>query len=583
MVRNWQARVENAEARRQEARQRKHKTEEKRGYKTMVQELFSSLDRHVLNIRRKVGTHVIHIWSDKIPADDGALLEEDGARKGKSRSNSVSEKTVKKKAHPRSKESAADQERAVDEPTLCKYHFFGIKCGTRKGGCRNVHYQSPYKTLADVAGKATPDSVLQSETAVKSEETMEMVYYFSLTIPADPDASISDFIAEALGGKELGVSNVVYVALDDLLIFDRYRMGLVLQENEFLKAFLGEDASRGRKISVGSENDHDEELFHLPGSILEYIITFLPDSAVAATSQVCKSWHYEIGRSPHLWRYLLERHQWPLPELLDVQSTSGENPSSTCRILREAFLTHYAAIRNVTAIQSGIAALMSRKTANEKELSLLDFSKRRNGPMGDCVGVEVWSPKRILAAYQDDCSLRLFEALPKIGGAENICRELICLRVDPYRHTKKRVCSVESMGLDDTAIGCVCHVLADGLEIESYILILLSRDDFLLGDNSAVAHDAEEAVYRVVDIGRSILDHMQCMNVEDHPIHIIDFLSYGNDLCGLQVASWWKSPSQSLQAKTRVYWSCSIASLSCSGPAMGRFCGWAKVTPWDKR
>ena len=54
MVRNcWQKRVEIVEARRTQAKQRKLKSEEKKLYKVMVQELFSLLDRNGETILRK--------------------------------------------------------------------------------------------------------------------------------------------------------------------------------------------------------------------------------------------------------------------------------------------------------------------------------------------------------------------------------------------------------------------------------------------------------------------------------------------------------------------------------------------------
>ena len=53
MVRgNWQKRVETADARRKEAKQRKQRSEEKRIFKGQAQEMLALLDRHMDAIRR---------------------------------------------------------------------------------------------------------------------------------------------------------------------------------------------------------------------------------------------------------------------------------------------------------------------------------------------------------------------------------------------------------------------------------------------------------------------------------------------------------------------------------------------------
>ena len=203
---------------------------------------------------------------------------------------------------------------------------------------------------------------------------------------------------------------------------------------------------RRRQESIGSEYSQDDLrdiALVLPAIVLEHVLTFLPDAAVAIVSQVCRSWNREIGQnSPSLWQYLLERHDWPLPEegvgggavlsttaaaatttsaestgYTGATSSTGSEPSddflsasiratTKTELYRTAFVGHYTMVRNARAIKAGLAAILKNKKQSgadcEREMAYQDFSCRRHAPaMGnECAKLQIWSESRVLAGMK---------------------------------------------------------------------------------------------------------------------------------------------------------------------------------------
>jgi F-box-like len=611
MVRgNWQKRVETADARRKEAKQRKQRTDDRRQHKAWVGDCLAMLDRHGRRPLR------VHLWTDAMASDGPPLLDivdfiDDGsggggggsgaggvlnskAAKRRARSGSLSEShpdagassvaSSKKKVHPRSSAAAAaaaagdpgdEAGRDVAAPLLCKAHFFFGKCSEcvpssrrKSSGCRYVHYSSQYRSVASVLNekRATPvagednsdarqKSVELSENAAgvlvegdgaMHKEAMEMVYYSCVELkhPDEPESenevaplSLSEEILDALAGMNISSSSVVYVVINNSLIFDRCRQGVLVNDREFLFILKGQpcELGGGRRSSVESVDDEIESLeTTLPGFILEHILTFLPDTSVAAATRVCKAWHHEIGQnSPELWKHLLQRRGWPIPDSLS-------SPEEDREASRAAFLQHYTAVRDLRAIKQGAAAILVKSNVAEVEMSYQDFAARKHAPSHvssfECVSVQVWSPSHILTAYARDCSLRLFETVPRGGGGGGcggvsvgadglLCREIVCRRVDPYRNTKRRHCSILSVGLDDETIGCLCRVMADSVDVEAHVLVVLSREDFLVGDGDYSKSGQDESL-RVIDIGEAVLNFLLSSDVADHQLlQVMDFLS----------------------------------------------------------
>lgn len=267
-------------------------------------------------------------------------------------------------------------------------------------------------------------------------------------------------------------TNIIYLALNDVLLFDRHRGGFLEHNFENYLQTIGssyERKARTRRASSASTmsmsttftdsssstDDEWDDLVALPGIILDHILLYLPDVAVFSASLVCRAWYLEIGRtSPNLWRQLLMRRSWPiaLPEqqqqfqwqqhkiqqqhqnqlqdnnsksLLGSISSCNGNENFMVRYLRDQFITHYQVMRDVKAIRLGITALAHNDNNSDSdnesnsvaargktEMTFRSFAKTRGAPQfpNCCVAMQVWAPNQVLAAYTHDCTLRLFEA-----------------------------------------------------------------------------------------------------------------------------------------------------------------------------
>jgi hypothetical protein len=587
---NWERRAETAEKRKKEAKDRKHKNEDKRLYKQWVQDVLRILDQHAERLGGSAIAQQIHIWTETLAMDSPPLLDvyedettkssrrkqransieiADTGRKGRGRSNSVTENT-KKKPHPRSHEPLEDADTGAAKDIqllLCRSHFFTGKCeeaSRKKGACRCIHYSSHHKTLNQIINskKHTPNqhellvAEAAAEAAVEDEGlepgAVEMVYYLSVNVnvvtgrkEGEKEAnSVSEQIVSSLAEKKVKFSSIVYMAMGDLLIFDRYRDGALMSNDGIFFTVLASDASTGqRKISISGEGDIKKGRFHLlPGTVLEHMLRFLPDASVAAASQVCKPWYYEIGQnSPDLWRHLLERRNWPLPS----ETTVGSDEANGMQRFRDTFLRHYSVFRDAISIQYGLSALdATKKPAITREMVYQDFSTRKHAPSepNTCVSVHAWEPNQILAAYEYDCSLRLFQTAAKSDSNEMTCKELVCQRVDPYLKTKKRKCRMLSMALDEDCIGCICLVSTDSVAAVAYVLVVVNRDDFLLGESSDVAENpgVSEAHLNVIDIGEAILNYIFSSEGADYSVQellheLVEYLQEGGEVGNVEV------------------------------------------------
>mmetsp|Transcript_22827 Transcript_22827/g.53928 ORF Transcript_22827/g.53928 Transcript_22827/m.53928 type:complete len:958 (+) Transcript_22827:44-2917(+) len=587
MVRgNWQKRVETAEARRRDAKQRKQRTEEKRVWKGYVHAFLTHLDRHQDVIRKRKCT--LHLWTDTLPLSAPPLLDllegqnhhgespntkrgsggrgrarsldeaEDGNVSGGRRGGQGGRRPGdgKKKVHPRSKEAAPD---AADEssgatsaqttPLMKRRDFlYGTKDRRKKGTSKYFQSTNQGKqcTLASlklrVPGsdstendreallrdvekaiiKSTPDDISSSDP-----EAMEMLHYSAIQYTSESDTMLSEEILANLSDMQAPVATIVYIAVDDVLCFDRNRDGMLVDNMDAFTNDLLLSTRRPRQSSVGSEvgEDHADERVdptRLPGAVLEHLLTFLPDTAVAACCQVCRSWNREIGQhSPSLWLHLLRRHDWP--EELPTKITGADENIAVltneekCFSLRILFQNHYLAVRDIQALASAVPAITRQSTQSvliEEELTYQAFASRKHSPHDSdtCVALEEWAPNHVLAGFSNECTLRLFEAT-HFRGKEKRCKELVCQSVDPYRLTKKRTCTLDAVGLDDAMIGCLCHVSASKLEedVAASILVLLSRESFLMGESGAVAAkgggiDSMTEELQVIDVGEAVLN-----------------------------------------------------------------------------
>jgi hypothetical protein len=491
----------------------------------------------------------------------------------------------KKSSHPRSKDSmdnnnnnnnnnigeGDNSEVQVVVPKLCRSHFFFGKCSESSNpskkkassssshhhnetNCRYFHYPKNHNRLTDVllqenpienstefvslSEASFPVSTMDNEPTI---EAMDMVYYFSIStnelFKSYPDdihfcssssSPISELIVEAMTSKHgCSIGSIVYFVVGDQFIYDRYRNGIVLEESELVVR------ERQKYIDINKNKTSDEtrsiQSIPLSATILEYILTFLDDNAVASMTSVSRSWHREIGKqSGNLWRHLLKRRSWPIPTL-----EQGDEEDDGLSTLRGAFISHYASVRDVECIKTGTNCLLSRKSTNELVGCVRSFESSKGSPQANnqCVSVKIWSVNCFLAAYSQDSSLRLFDSVDRSGSSgERLCRELICHRIDPYKKTKKRKCKLVAMALDEAYIGCLLHVMDDITEGEAFILTVLSRDNFLIDDGS------NDETTQVIDIGQSVINFLlSCDDVDHGLLQLHDFLSNDGDLEDIDV------------------------------------------------
>jgi hypothetical protein len=621
--RNWETRFELSIARRQQAKQRKQLTQNKKQSKVWAQGLLKLLDRHAELLIVKESVPEIHVWVDHTHMEEcegtsnkasqrrlrtasigsevdgnkyssspspspagkggrnraGSIGSEGGGKGGgRHRSGSLSEYPGKKKknSHPRSKEYLEDSnnptldESMLDVPLLCRNHFFTSTCyevGRKKAACRHVHYDSNtflgsrslHQVLLDSGkssrranddpGSSQRELTLSQEAVVAFRDDdeimtpggMDMVHHLVIKLQVQSvqdeasSSSISEQISQALVQNAMKLADIAYVSISNTLIYDRYREGvLFLEDRDFLLAVAGEGAIFGRKLSIACDVEDNEAMLHLPGAVLEHVLTFLPDAAVASLSRVCKSWHVEIGQhSPHLWRHLLKRRNWPLP------TTSTHDTME----YRQEFLRHYSVTRDIQALTTGMWALTTNKQVPKKELSYQDFSTRKYAPsyQNACVAVQVWSPSRVLAMYILDSSLRLFETISK--GGEQMCKEIACRKVDPYRNTKRRGGTLVSLSLDSDTIVCLFQE-TQGEAVASiicYSLVIMTREEFVLGESSEVTETfgaSDDPELTVIELQPAVVNFLLCSDVVDHRmLELMDFLEDGEEVEEVQVAA----------------------------------------------
>jgi hypothetical protein len=143
--------------------------------------------------------------------------------------------------------------------------------------------------------------LLSKEAALDDDDNsggMDMVYYLSVNAnntaanSGDEVANTSDLLSKKLSDESCSIAGVVYLAFNNYLLFDRYRGGIVMSNSE-LQSLMQGDKRRFRSTSFISEDENDNKDAQeehaatlLPSHVLEYILRFLPDAAVASMSRV---------------------------------------------------------------------------------------------------------------------------------------------------------------------------------------------------------------------------------------------------------------------------------------------------------
>eukprot|EP00550_Attheya_septentrionalis_P005851 CAMPEP_0198286052 /NCGR_PEP_ID=MMETSP1449-20131203/5218_1 /TAXON_ID=420275 /ORGANISM="Attheya septentrionalis, Strain CCMP2084" /LENGTH=997 /DNA_ID=CAMNT_0043983671 /DNA_START=107 /DNA_END=3100 /DNA_ORIENTATION=- len=332
--RNWQNRVELAEAQRVESKQRKQRRDNRSTYKSNVLDLLAWLDRQP----HTNDNVTFHLWVDCKPVRKGASIknnEDDdffdashaGSFRGKKgrrsgschewptagqnsrerRSTSFGEASTKKGRTRRSVSFGGDSDSSMGlgAPLLCRQHFFVDSCNRGKKAsnnnystsCRHEHYYRPETlTLAQVAlcnncnsskEEAFAMLVESSEASISASagdlsmepdfalEAMDMVYHLTVSGRDDSDVKSrtpSELINNILSTNSCALGSIVYLTIGSELVFDRY----LLYQGEKLRS-----SSVVSESGLRQQSEHGDDSYHVQeeeasAHLLRHIVSTLP-------------------------------------------------------------------------------------------------------------------------------------------------------------------------------------------------------------------------------------------------------------------------------------------------------------------
>ena len=399
-------------------------------------------------------------------------------------------------------------------------------------------------------------SSVSESFSVRDVDAMDMLHHFEVNVEMPPPSGTnhnstrpllpSERISEMITKLQLYSVSITYIVIDSVLVYDRYRNGLLFNtEQELITALLypADRRRRGNSLEYHDDTpdattiDHPISWNHIPDTILVHILTFLPDATVAPMSRVCQQWYSDIQSNSIIWRYMLDQRHWPHPA------------TSSNQTYRDMFCQHYTVLRDMKALRYGFEALLDTRNTikSSKEMTFRKFantSKKHHSPTSptNSICVRHWSPNRTLVAYDQDCTVRLFESQP--GGEAGhtvLCKEIICQKFDPYRSTKKRNCVLQSVDLDEHSIAGIGKVKGEG-HLEAFVLMVMSRDDFLLGDTNATTaagsggYSDDISKITVIDIGEAILHYLYSLDfVDGNLAHLLEFLTSGGSIGDINI------------------------------------------------
>jgi hypothetical protein len=232
---------------------------------------------------------------------------------------------------------------------------------------------------------------------------------------------------------------------------------------------------------------------------------------------------------------MLDSRSWPYPPI----DTTESNNNGTTMMYRDSFCNHYTVLRDIKALRYGLDALSDARNVvvtSSKEMTYRKFSTKPHAPKppNRCIGIQQWSPNRMIVAYDLDCTIRLYET-----QGDTICKEIICQKIDPYRHTKKRTCRLVSFDLDEQCIACLGRVTGSpNNPTVAYVLLVMSRDDYLLGDTndttvagSTCGYSEDMSKVTVIDIGAAVFHYLISFDEGDHRLlELTDYLEQGGTI-----------------------------------------------------
>ena len=354
---------------------------------------------------------------------------------------------------------------------------------------------------SDAAASALVQSTrtdMDSNERIVASDSLSMLYYLKINFEAklknnmDTNAKISDILSETLSSLGCPVGSIVYMVFNTTLIFDRYNKGIVVDKELFQQIITYEKENKRPLIDSNNEIEtaNEHHLTHLPVTVVEYILTFLPDEASGVFSMICKQWNTEIGKtSPSLWQYLMTRKKWISQSYHDDPNEESiqDNIAAITMKAKELFISHKnicqifdTLVEGLEQLQSGNVAMKSRKA-----VAMQQFKNSKDSMISGITMVQFWDDCSMITMSRKDCILSIFKAKPSgLSFRTFNCKQLVNTRVAPFPHSKKHRCELQSFDLDEKIILC-CYYVNDLCNW----LTLTKRDDLLANSAEAVLDD----------------------------------------------------------------------------------------------
>ena len=202
----------------------------------------------------------------------------------------------------------------------------------------------------------------------------------------------------------------------------------------------------------------------------------------------------------------------------EARETYAETPSG-----------HYEAFRDMRAIHELFLKLQGQTSHGTSiaptEACVINYNSSPGAPRegsGRSTSMKVWSEGKVLVAFEEDCTLRLFEAA-SAGASTLACRQTVSVIVSPEPKSKRGQWELTGMDIDNHYIGCICQVPRsdwnlDGEvrgvppdEIKSPVMRIIKREDLLCAsgggsDNRPVELDPDDVLS--IDLRNAVCQHL---------------------------------------------------------------------------
>ncbi len=352
--------------------------------------------------------------------------------------------------------------------------------------------------LDNVDAEVPEDSVA---LALKEISGIDMLHYLEIplmvTSTDSEEVNVTDLVAKALAAEEVPIASIAYVSFKQLLIFDRFDDGKVLDSDiEDVLLGIGKDDKQSKRSADGGIQD-------FPSTVLEHILMFLPDHYSGLLTFVCKNFYREIGTgSPWLWKSLLQRHNWPTPE--EIENMQMDTYASPVQLHKQCFISHYKVCHRIDLLVNGIRSMVESSDNigdPRKDTAIYRFRDQDKSFPFVCNNLKLWSDDRVLTTCPENCTLQLYE-VSKQDESTNTLKEVLCTRIAPLPNSKKKKCLLESMDMDDRYIMCSFTVG------DRSVLTTIKREDLLSNSTEdCIECNDEDSDLHEIDLTSDIMEH----------------------------------------------------------------------------